>query len=169
MGDNVLELYLEFSLSFKHIRALWVAIVARNFDRDDNGTTLSCITTRMELTQITMKSFTIRICYRTTKTVLRGYKVAADSSKIRKYNTFESPATMPAIRTTHILPDSASPLSTTKCHITTSAPKKVIEVSSDEEVPLSPKPVRKMRKSVNDTVMDLRDVSTSVKITEEIY
>lgn len=74
---------------------------------------------------------------------------------------------MPPVRTTSIPPDSVSPLPTSKRRITTSAPKKVIEVLSDEEEP--PKPARKMRRSVNDPVADLHDVSTSIKFTEEIY
>lgn len=90
-----------------------------------------------------------------------------NSLKIKKYYILELPPTMPAVRTTSILSDSASPLSTSKRRLTTSAPKKVIEVLSDEEE--LPKPARKMRRSVNNPVADLHDVSTSVKFTEEIY
>lgn len=70
---------------------------------------------------------------------------------------------MPAVRATTILLDSASPLSTSK-HRITSAPKNVIDVSSDEEE--RPKPARRFLRSLrsaNDTVADLRDVSTRLQ------
>lgn len=88
------------------------------------------------------------------------------SNKKRRYNhkpRSRSLSSMPAARTNSTPAHNTNPLSRNRSRRreTTSTANDVIELSSDEELS---KPARRMRRTSNNTVADLRDVSADAEI-----